>query len=266
MIALDVNALSVAYGRRRVLESVDLPAMRAGEVTALVGPNGAGKSTVLRALGRLVAAAGTARFGDRDLLQVPAREHADMVAYMPQVLPQGVRLSVFEAVLSAAHASSGKWTVGTDEAREVVALLDRVGLTADPHRLLDELSGGERQLASFAQSLVRNPPILLLDEPTSALDLAHQVTVMSLIRELAREGHLVMVVLHDLNLAVRWADRVVALREGKVVASGPPSTALTPDVLAATYGVRARVERCSQGEPHVLVDGLVQHRDMELVP
>jgi iron complex transport system ATP-binding protein len=230
-----------------------------------VGPNGAGKSTVLRALGRLVAASGTARFGHTDLLQVPVREHAEVVAYMPQVLPQGVRLSVFEAVLSAAHAASDRWTVGADEARQVVALLDRVGLTADPHRMLDELSGGERQLASFAQSLVRNPPILLLDEPTSALDLAHQVTVMGLIRELAREGHLVMVVLHDLNLAVRWADRVVALRDGKVVASGPPSTALTPDVLAATYGVRARVERCSRGEPHVLVDGLVQARDMEFV-
>ncbi len=257
--ALRVERLSAGYGNRRVLQAVTLPACARGTVTALVGPNGAGKSTLLRALARLLPADGTVRLAGVDLLHASIAEHAEAVAFMPQAIPQGVHLTVFEAVLSAMNAATPEsWLRTSRESRErVVTLLERVDMARYAHRALDELSGGERQLASLAQALVRDPRVLLLDEPTSALDLRHQVSVMSLIRDLSSEGRIVIVVVHDLNLAVRWADRVVVLDEGQVAATGTPDAALTPDVLARIYGVQARVERCSQGRAHVLVDGLL---------
>lgn len=257
---LHVEHLVAGYGSRRVLHDVTLPVCEVGTVTALVGPNGAGKSTLLRALARLVPAQGAMRLGSLDLLGASVADHAAAVAFMPQALPQGVHLTVFEAVLSAMNAAhAGSSLITSRPTRErVVALLERVDMARFAHRPLDELSGGERQLASLAQALVRDPRMLLLDEPTSALDLGHQVSVMSLIRNLAAEGRIVMVVVHDLNLAVRWADHVIVLQDGRVAATGTPEVALTPDVLGRTYGVAARVERCSRGRAHVLVDGLVE--------
>lgn len=256
---LRVEALTAGYAHRPVLDGVTLPVLRPGTVTALVGPNGAGKSTLLRALARLLGSQGSAWLGQTDLLRISRAEHARSLAFMPQSIPQGVHLTVFEALLCALNASSSTATLLASRASQerVVALLERVGIAEYAHRPLDELSGGERQLASLAQALVRDPAVLLLDEPTSALDLRHQVTVMSLVQELAGEGRIVIVVAHDLNMAVRWADQVVVLRDGRVVASGTPADALTPEVLARAYGVVARVERCSRGLTHVLVDGLV---------
>jgi iron complex transport system ATP-binding protein len=266
--ALVIEGLSSGYGNRRVLEDLTLPPCDEGHVVALVGPNGAGKSTLLRVLAGLRPARGTARLGGLDLLRASAAQHAARVAFMPQAVPERVSLSVFEAILSAMsvapegglHGGRGGFgglTTSRDDRERAVAILDRVGLADYAHRLLNQLSGGERQLASLAQALVRNPALLLLDEPTSALDLGHQVTVMTLVRELAAEGRLVLMVLHDLNLAVRWADRVIVLRDGRVDAIGSPLEALTPEVLARTYGVDARIERCSRGRVQILIDGLV---------
>ncbi len=263
--ALVVESLAAGYPRRQVLHGVTLPVLQPGTVTVLVGPNGAGKSTLLRSLARLLPARGAVTLGDVDLLHVPLMVHATSVAFMPQSLPQGVHLTVFESLLSALNASSSAAALHASRASQerVVALLERVGIPDYAHRPLDELSGGERQLASLALALVRDPAVLLLDEPTSALDLRHQVTVMSLVRELADEGRIVIVVAHDLNMAVRWADRVVVLRDGQVIASGTPAEALTPAVLAQAYGVVARVEHCSRGFAHVLVDGLVGEPEEE---
>ncbi|MCC7126332.1 MAG: ABC transporter ATP-binding protein [Acidobacteria bacterium] len=263
--SLVIEGLVAGYAGRRVLDHVTLPPLAAGTVTMLVGPNGAGKSTLLRSVARLLPAEGTAWLGAVDLLRMPPRAHAATVAFMPQSLPQGVHLTVFEALLSAMNASADSAVFGASrESQErVVALLDRVGIRDYAHRPLDELSGGERQLASLAQTLVRDPRVLLLDEPTSALDLRHQVSVMSLVRSLADEGRIVIVVAHDLNLAARWAEALVVLRGGRLVAAGTPADALTPAVLAEAYGVSARVEHCSRGQAHVLVDGLVDSERME---
>jgi iron complex transport system ATP-binding protein len=137
----------------------------------------------------------------------------------------------------------------------VLALL---GIAALAERNLDELSGGQRQLVSIAQALVRNPRILLMDEPTSALDLKRQVEVLSLMRGLVAQRDLcVLIALHDINQAVRFADRVLILQEGRLVASGPPSEIVTVDLLRRVYGVEARIERCSRGQIVVLVDHAV---------
>lgn len=263
MMALEVNGLSAGYRNRLVLNNLSLAPVRAGHVTALVGPNGAGKSTLLRTLAGLLPASGSVRLDNQELLGLPLSEHAARVTFMPQSLPQRVALSVLEAVIGALRASplAGLGTSARAVRDRAIEILERVGITHLAMEPLDQLSGGQRQLASLAQALVREPRLLLLDEPTSALDLRHQSLVMGLVRDLAAEGRIVMVVMHDLDLAVRWAEHVVVVDEGRVFAEGDPEEAVTPATLAHVYGVDARVERCSRGRLRVFVDGPITEPD-----
>ncbi|RAI38687.1 ABC transporter ATP-binding protein [Rhodoplanes roseus] len=253
--ALTVERLSAGYPGRPVIRDLVLPPLPGGAVTALVGPNAAGKSTLLKAFAGLVKAAGRVTFGDHDLLRLPLAARADLIGFMPQSLPQGVALSVLESVIAAFEASRPGALAGADAARRAITTLDRLGIADLALDTLDRLSGGQRQLVSLAQALVREPRLLLLDEPTSALDLRHQVTVMEAVRALAAEGRIVVVVLHDLNLAARWADRVVVLDHGRAVAVGTPAQALTSATLADVWGVAARITLGPNGVPHVVVEG-----------
>ena len=257
--ALVISDLTAGYGVRKVVHGLSVGPIEPGRITALVGPNGAGKSTLLRALAGLLPATGSLRLGDRELLALPLRDRSTIVTFMPQTLPQRVGLTVLEGVISALRASPvAAFTEGARAMeRRAMATLERVGIGDLALSPLDHLSGGERQLASLAQAIVREPALLLLDEPTSALDLRHQVVVMGLVHELAEEGRIVVVVLHDLNLAVRWAGHVVVLDQGRVVAVGPPGDAISPDVLARVYGVAARIEPVGQGRSQIVVDGLM---------
>lgn len=265
---LEIRGLSAGYRRRPVLADVTLEPLSPGELTALVGPNAAGKTTLLRAVAGLHPARGKILHGGRDLLRASRTEHAATVTYMPQALPQQISLTVFESVLSALNAvPTGSPATSREAARESEAVLARLGMEDLAMAALDELSGGQRQLASLAQAIVRAPRILLLDEPTSALDMRHAFAVMRLVKELAGErGMIVLVVLHDIALASRWADRIVLLGEGRVAASGPAETAVTPASLADVYGVRARVERCSQGLVQISVDDVLPPRHPDPTP
>ncbi|HMR30558.1 MAG TPA: ABC transporter ATP-binding protein [Geminicoccaceae bacterium] len=253
---LRIDGLGVGYGARRVIDRLSLPPIEGGGVTALIGPNAAGKTTLLRALAGLLPASGSVRLGDVELTRLGHAEHALHVTYMPQALPQRVSLTVIEATLSALmSAPAGRAASEAPPRLRVMRTLDRLGIADLALRGLDELSGGQRQLASLAQSIVREPEVLLLDEPTSALDLRHQMQVMQLVAELARErGIIVVVVLHDIALASRWSRRLVVLAGGELAADGPPEEAVTPEMLARVYGVEARVERCSRGFVQVMVD------------
>jgi iron complex transport system ATP-binding protein len=264
--ALTIESLSAGYGARRVLQGLTLPPLPLGEVTALVGPNGAGKSTLLRVLAGLIPGRGSAKLGGDEILRLHPRQRARTVSFMPQMLPQRVALTVLEGVIAALRASpvsgSGDDDGSSDAlVRRAIAVLDRIGIVDLAHEPLDALSGGQRQLASLAQAVVRDPAILLLDEPTSALDLRHQAIVIDIVRQFAAAGRIVIVVVHDLSLAARWADRVVVLGRGTAAAVGTPEQALTPDVLARVYGVRARVERCTRGRIQVIVDGIADDHD-----
>lgn len=255
--SLSVSRLSVGYPRRPVIDGLDLPALVPGQLTALIGPNGAGKTTLLRGLARLLAAKGEIKLGDRDLLAMGQRDHAALVSYMPQALPKMVSLSVIEAVITALRAMPLEVEAlsGDQVFERAMAVLNRLGIGHLAYSMLDELSGGQRQLASLAQSVVRSPAILLLDEPTSALDPRHQINVMKSVRGIVSEAKMIaVVVLHDLNLALRWADSIVLMDQGRVVASGAPSDVVTPANLAGTYHIDARVERCSRGQLIVLAD------------
>ena len=256
-LALEVSGLDVGYPGRKVISNLSLPPLAAGGVTALVGPNAAGKTTLLRGLAGLVRARGSVRLGGRELVGLSPADYAVHVGYMPQSLPQRVALTVYEAMLGALKTSPSAGSPAEIRAT-AMATLDRLGIADLALRGLDELSGGQRQLASLAQAIARAPSVLLLDEPTSALDLAHQHRVMGAVHGLARErGAITVVVLHDIALASRWCERIVVLSDGAVVADGPPESAVTPAMLRDVYHVDARVERCSRGYVQIMVDGIV---------
>lgn len=259
---LRIAHLSSGYRRHRVIEDLSLPALPAGAVHALLGPNAAGKSTLLRALAGLLPAQGSITLAGKELNGLALGERAQTVTYMPQSLPQGVALTVLETVLGALHASHVQRP--PRDMRQAVErasdTLDQIGIKHLAMHGLDQLSGGQRQLASLAQALVRRPRLLLLDEPVSALDLEYQLRVMQRIQHLAREHDMtVLVVLHDLQLAARWADRVVVLSQGRLAACGAPHEAITAELLAEVYHVAARVQPHADGHLQVLVDALRDH-------
>ncbi|WP_127090551.1 ABC transporter ATP-binding protein [Aquabacter cavernae] len=255
-LSLHVHEVSVGYGRREVVRGLSLAPLRGGCVTALVGPNAAGKSTLLRTIAGLLPMRGRVSLGAVDLAGLSRAERAARIGFMPQSLPGGVALTVMETVMGALRAGGDAAPISGSEMQTRAALaLDDLGIGALALETLDKLSGGQRQLASLAQALVRRPDVLLLDEPTSALDLRHQVVVMSILRRLAGEGRLVVAVLHDLALAARWADHVVVLSEGRCAAEGAPSQTISSAVLASVYGVEGRVETCSRGMLQIMVDG-----------
>ncbi|WP_342067445.1 ABC transporter ATP-binding protein [Achromobacter kerstersii] len=257
---LDIDQLSAGYGREDVLHALSIPALAAGEVTALLGPNGSGKSTLLKALAGLVRTRhGRVLLNGQDLNRLGVGERAQHMVYLPQSLPAAVHLRVFESVLVAANASHNALAPPVDMAA-IERLLDRLGIAHLAMHYLDALSGGQKQLVGLAQALIRHPRVLLLDEPLSALDLNYQFHVMRLLKQETQEHGLIsIIVLHDLNVALQHADRAVMIQAGRLHAQGKPADVITPASLAAVYGVQARVEACSRGLRQVLIDGLDEH-------
>ena len=258
---LAISAITAGYGGQDVLHGLSLPPLGAGEVTALLGPNGSGKSTLLKALAGLVKVrAGHALLDGKDLVRLDFAARARHLVYLPQSLPAAVHLRVFESVLVAARASEAEGPPA--DLHAIDRLLERLGIGHLALSYLDALSGGQKQLVGLAQALVRRPQVLLLDEPLSALDLNYQFHVMDVLRrQTARHRLITLVVLHDLNIALRHADHALLLHGGALLAEGPPHQVVTPDTLRRAYGVLARVERCPQGQPQVHVDGLA-HRGL----
>ena len=219
-VGVEVHGLSISYDARPVLSDVSLT-LAAGAVTALVGPNGAGKSTLLRAISGLQTAEGAVTINGRNV--DPAARLGE-VAYMPQDTSAASSLTVLEVVL-----------------------LGRL-------RTLDAISGGQWQLVYLAQALFRRPKVLLLDEPTAALDLRHQLVVLHVVREAARQdGIVVAIAMHDLSLAARFAHSFVVLSRGGVEATGAGADVLTKDRLARVYGIEAEVISGEDGVPWIAV-------------
>lgn len=263
--ALDIRDLDVAYGSHRVIRNFSAGPLEPGRIIALLGPNGSGKSSLLKALAGIQPARhGQVLLDGTDLLQMSFTQRAQSLVYMPQSLPEAVHLRVFESVLAAARASrlphaqdhaGGKQTALH---QEIMAVLERLGIGHLAMRFLDQLSGGQKQLAGLAQALIRKPRLLLLDEPLSALDLNYQCHVMDLLRQETREHKLItVIVLHDLNMALQRSDQALLIDSGRLLSHGLPHEVITAASLAHTYHVRARIESCSQGRPHVMIDGLL---------
>jgi iron complex transport system ATP-binding protein len=234
---LKIQNLSVSYGARAVLKNINLE-VKKGETLALLGPNGSGKSTLLRTIsGLLPAAHGAVHLADQALGGLSPAERARWISVVPQNASLPPAFSAWETVLlgrtpyinflghiSAADEDIARWA------------LEKVNALSLAGRLMGELSGGEQQRILLARALAQSTPILLLDEPTTHLDLQHQMTLLELVRKLARECDLTVVIaLHDLNLAARYADRIALLVEGQIKALGTAREVLRADVIADAY-------------------------------
>ncbi|MCV7715681.1 ABC transporter ATP-binding protein [Micrococcus luteus] len=248
-VAIRLRGLTLGYGPASappIVEDLDLD-VPAGCVTAIIGANGCGKSTLLRGLTRQLAPrAGSIEVLGRDAARVSARDYARTVALLPQhpVAPEG--MTVAQLVARGRHPHRGLLggrAAGDDAA--IASALERTDLVELAEREADTLSGGQRQRAWLALVLAQQTPVVLLDEPTSYLDLSHQVEVLDLVRALPDprgEGRATVVaVLHELNLAARSADHIVAMAAGRVVAQGTPGEVIVPEVLAEVFGLDADV-------------------------
>ncbi|XIF01798.1 Fe3+-hydroxamate ABC transporter ATP-binding protein FhuC [Serratia marcescens] len=235
--ALD-NA-SFAVPGRVLLQPLSL-SFPQGKVCGLIGHNGSGKSTLLKLLGRRHApSGGQVLLNQQPLVQWDSKSFARQVAYLPQQLPAAEGMTVRELVAVGRypwHGALGRF--GANDRQQVEEAIALVGLKPFANRLVDSLSGGERQRAWLAMMVAQDSRCLLLDEPTSALDIAHQVEVLALIQRLSRERDLtVIAVLHDINMAARYCDHLVALRGGEMIAQGGPLELMQGPVLEQIYGI-----------------------------
>ncbi|GIM92955.1 ABC transporter ATP-binding protein [Paractinoplanes toevensis] len=254
--AVVVRGLRVRLERALIVDGIDLD-VAVGEWVTVIGPNGAGKSTALRAIGGLLPFEGSVELGGSPVDRLTRRERAKTIATVAQspVVPPAMR--VFDYVLLGRTPYVPP--LGRESAADLAAVgevLGELDLARFAGRRLDTLSGGERQRVFLARALVQGARILLLDEPTSALDIGHQQEVLELVDRLRAERELtVLTTMHDLTTAGEYADRMVLLSAGRVVASGPPATVLTEKNLAEHYRVRVRVIEGEHGPLVVPVRG-----------
>jgi iron complex transport system ATP-binding protein len=245
---LRVSDISITYDGREALSGVSLE-VRGGETVVLLGANGAGKTTIIKAMNGMVpAASGEVLLGGKRLHGLSRREIAREIAVVAQENETRFPIRVFEFVLSGRFVYGGSFGWETQEDVALAAkALEECDLEGFESRLMNELSGGERQRFVLARAIATNARILLLDEPTANLDLAHQAMMFRLVRKRCKEqGASAVVITHDLNLAAEFADEVVMLKCGRVVAQGPPATVLTADNIQEVFGVEVLLDQNPQ--------------------
>ena len=244
---LEVRNLSFSYGQKTVLQDINLDCKPM--LTAIIGPNATGKSTLLKCIAGLLKHQGNVILnGDR----IENSSSARQVSYLPQENGSPIALTVLEAVLLGRHQYLS-WRVGQEDLDLAFGILEDLGIEELATRPLNQLSGGQQQMVSIAQSLAREPQVLLMDEPTSSLDLYRQLEIFNLIKEVTRERNIItLVALHDLNLAARYADRLVVMNKGTIYDAGEPYEILTKEMIKAVYGVLAEVYVDGDGLPIVV--------------
>lgn len=246
-----IQDIVFSYGSCSVLKGVSMEVV-AGQVLSIVGPNGSGKSTFLRCLARVLKPQGGAVFFDgRETAQISSRELAQLLGYVPQAGGEVFPFTVLETVLMGRKPHLN-WRVAQKDLDVVAQVMQFMGLDEMAQRPMDQLSGGQKQKVFIARALAQEPQVFLFDEPTSSLDIRHQLEVLELVGELARQTRCqVVMVLHDLNLAARFSDRMVMLKDGLIYAAGEPGEVLTPENVGAVYGVEVSITDSAMG-PYVL--------------
>ncbi|MDO5092258.1 MAG: ABC transporter ATP-binding protein [Propionibacteriaceae bacterium] len=241
--SLTATDLTLGYGERTIVDKLDLT-VEPGAITSIVGANGCGKSTLLRSLARLLKPkSGQVILDGRSLHEQPTKEIAKVLGLLPQspIAPEGI--VVADLVGRGRHPHQGMMGRWSPRDYEVVAgALAATNTTELASRPVDELSGGQRQRVWIAMALAQETDILLLDEPTTFLDVANQLEVLDLLTDLnARNGTTVVMVLHDLGLAARYSDRLVAMRKGAILSQGKPDEVVTPETVHEVFGIESRV-------------------------
>ncbi|GAA2355393.1 ABC transporter ATP-binding protein [Saccharopolyspora halophila] len=250
MSGIEVRSLSAGYRGREVLSGISTTVDTGGWL-GIIGPNGAGKSTLLKAIAGLVRHTGGVLVDGRPLEALRRRERARAIGYAPQIPQLPIGLTVTDYVLLGRTPHLGLLARESAADLDVVAwVLEKLDLTGLANRSLSTLSGGERQRAVLARALAQRAGVLLLDEPTTGLDIGHAQALLDLVDELRRElGTTVVSTLHDLTLAGQYAERLLLLDRGEVVAEGTPSEALTPELLATHYAARTSILHSPDGTP-----------------
>jgi len=246
-LTLVVDGCSFSYSSQLVLDQISMQISK-GEVVSIVGPNGSGKSTFLRCICRVLQPkGGVVYLNNQDVAHLRPRELARLLGYVPQSGAEVFPLTVYEAVLLGRKPYLS-WRVGPKDREIVDRILRFMKIEEFALKYINEMSGGEKQRVFIARALAQEPEVLLLDEPTSNLDIKHQLEVLGLLQKFAHEGGMsVIMVLHDLNLASRFSEKLVLLNEGKIFASGPPAEVLNPSNIRAVYDVEAAVEQNGLG-------------------
>lgn len=249
MVAIRLDNVGACYGKKLTISGVTTPSIEAGQIVAVIGPNAAGKSTLFKRIAGLLQGPGAVEVEG-------SGKGRKAISYMPQDTSANAVLTVYESLLLARKQGQA-WKVGDDDLELVDLVMDALNITPIGFRDLGALSGGQRQLVAIAQTLVREPEIILMDEPTSALDLHRQVEVLTFMQQQARRnGMIVLIAIHDLNQALRFADKVLVIADGRMVACGDSASVITPEMLRDIYRIEARIEKCTRDYDHVIVDGV----------
>lgn len=240
---LEARALSAGYGASIVLKDLNLP-IASRQITAIVGANACGKSTLLKALARLISPqSGEVVLDGRSIHALPTRELARRLGLLPQspIAPDGI--TVLDLVSRGRYPHHGLFASWTSRDEQAVAeALQATQIEELADRPVDELSGGQRQRVWIAMALAQETEILLLDEPTTFLDISHQIDVLDLLTDLNRKrGTSIVMILHDLNLAARYCDKLVAMREGRLFQTGSPHIVLTEEMVRHVFGLDAKI-------------------------
>ncbi|WP_084128986.1 ABC transporter ATP-binding protein [Demequina sp. NBRC 110055] len=243
MSRLETRKAVIGYGGTPIVHGVDVQ-IPDGKITAIVGPNGCGKSTLLRALIRLLAPIdGAIALDGQDIHSIPTREVARRVGLLPQspLAPAGITVKELVARGRTPHQKVLRPWSSTDETA-VMSALHSTNLTTIQDKVVDELSGGQRQRAWIAMTLAQDTPLMLLDEPTTYLDISHQYEVLELLHRLnERQGRTIVMVVHDLHQAARYAHHVIAMCEGEVAAAGAPEDVFTEELVSRVFDIDARI-------------------------
>jgi iron complex transport system ATP-binding protein len=250
-LKLDINGVSFSYGSRLALREAHA-AIGEGELVSLVGPNGSGKTTLLKCINQILKPrSGTVYVAGKNIRTIGLKEIARSVGYVPQSASYAFPTSVFDTVLLG-RKPYVTWGVSQNDKEIVIDSLTMLGLQAMALRQFNELSGGERQKVLIARALAQRPQVLLLDEPTSNLDIKHQLEVLEMVRTVASEKKIAVVMaIHDLNMASRFSDTIICLHQGKIHSIGTPAEVLTCEMIRVVYGVEAAVNGHS-GRPHIV--------------
>ena len=257
-MSIAVSDVSFSYGERLVLDSINVTATE-GQLLSVVGPNGVGKSTLFYCiLGLLNGFKGWITLNGHDTRELGIKEMARLVAYIPQSHYPSFNFSVFDMVLmGTSHQVSSVSVPGKKQAALVESALDRLGIAHLRDRGYTQISGGERQLVLVARALVQQTRILILDEPTANLDFGNQIRVLTQIRSLAQEGYTIIQSTHNPEQTFMFSDRVLALYNGRVLASGAPSDIVTEELMRKLYGVDIKVQSLFQDKVRVCVPTVV---------
>ncbi|WP_371366776.1 Petrobactin import ATP-binding protein YclP [Sporomusa rhizae] len=253
-----VQNVCFSYNSHPILQDVSLDVQQ-GQVVSIVGPNGAGKSTLLKCMVRLLKPqTGTVHLDGKDIAGKNSRELAKAMGYVPQNTRDVFSFTVLETVLMGRKPHVA-WEVGDEDFRVVTQVMNFLGIENLAERPLDQLSGGQKQKVFVARALAQQPAIFLFDEPTSNLDVRHQLEVFATIKQLAEtEGRTVIVVVHDLNLAARFSDTLVMLKQGSIYAVGKPNEIITADNIQEVYNVSAAIIETKYGHYVIPIEPLAE--------